>query len=149
MHPVRKQRLIIVMTIVIGVAIASSLIFFALGENMDHFYMPADIKSDKAEVGQKMRVGGLVKEGSVIRSEDSLEVKFTLIDNTDEIVVSFEGILPDLFREGQGIIAIGRLSENYLVVAEEVLAKHDENYMPPEIQESLEKAGHPGKKTDY
>ena len=144
MHPVRKQRLIAVLAIVIGVGIAATFIFIALGENMDHFYMPADIKAGKAEVGQKLRAGGLVKAGSVERSETSLLVTFVLTDNTDEVTVQFEGILPDLFREGQGIIAIGRLGENSIVIAEEVLAKHDENYMPPEIQEAIEAAGHPG-----
>jgi len=150
MHPVRKQRLIAVLAIVIGVGIASALTFIALGENMNHFYMPADIDQGKAEVGQKLRVGGLVKEGSVRRSDESLAVSFVLVGDLTmagpEVTVKYEGILPDLFREGQGIIAIGELDESGQVFADEVLAKHDETYMPAEVKAAIEAAGHPADK---
>lgn len=147
MHPVRKQRLIAVLAVVFGVAVAVSLVFLALGENLDHFYSPSDLAEGKAQPGQKIRVGGLVVDGSVSRNNESLKVNFDITDTAEQITVEFEGILPDLFREGQGIIAIGRLTNGGVVVAEQVLAKHDETYMPPEVKESIERAGHPGGKS--
>lgn len=146
MHPVRKQRLIAVLAIVFGVAIAVSLVFLALGENLDHFYSPSDLAEGKAHPGQKIRVGGLVVDGSVNRNSDSLKVNFVITDTAKKTTVEYEGILPDLFKEGQGIIAIGRLTNEGIVVADQVLAKHDEKYMPPEVKESIERAGHPAGK---
>ena len=150
MHPVRKQRLIAVVAVIIGVGIASALIFVALGENMNHFYMPEDITAGKAQPGQKLRVGGLVKNGSVQRSNQNLEVSFVLVGDMEmtgpEVTVVYDGILPDLFREGQGIIAIGQLDSANTVIAHEVLAKHDETYMPAEVKAAIEEAGHPAAK---
>ncbi|MDE1461538.1 cytochrome c maturation protein CcmE [Spartinivicinus poritis] len=147
MNPVRKQRLLVVIFIVLGVSLAVGLALFALQENVNYFYSPQQLQAGEAKLDQKIRVGGLVVPGSVKRDPESLKVEFTITDQQATAVVRYEGILPDLFREGQGIIALGRLSANQIVEADEVLAKHDENYMPPEVQEALEKAGHPGRNT--
>ena len=143
MNAVRKQRLIIVSLIFFGLSAAVGLMFYALQSNINLFFTPQQVAAGEAPNGAQMRVGGLVKVGSVVRQPDSLEVRFVLTDGQGEIPVYFEGILPDLFREGQGIVANGVLVSQARFEAEEVLAKHDETYMPPEVQEALEKAGHP------
>ena len=107
---------------------------------MMFFYSPNEIKQGKAPINQDFRLGGLVVEGSVRREENELTVFVDLTDNNEVITVSYDGILPDLFREGQGIIARGQLNDSGVIVAVEVLAKHDENYMPPEVSDALEKA---------
>lgn len=139
MHPVRKQRLIIVLCIVAGASIAAGLVFFALNENMNLFYPPSDIAAGKAPVGKRIRVGGMVMEGSVRRDSNSLKVSFDITDYEKNTPVVFEGILPDLFSEGEGVVASGMMDENGVFQAEEVLAKHDENYMPPEVSDTLKK----------
>lgn len=144
MNPKRKQRLIIVLGIMAAVGLATGLMMYALSENINLFFTPTQIAEGEAPLNRRIRVGGLVVEGSVNRGED-LQVRFDLTDNAEVITVKFSGILPDLFREGQGIIAMGKLVEGNWVEADEVLAKHDENYVPPEVQEALEKAGHPKK----
>ena len=144
MNPKRKQRLIIVLGVLVAVGLATGLITFALRENINLFFTPTEIVEGKAPMERRIRVGGLVVEGSVKRGED-LQVSFDLTDNAEIITVRYAGILPDLFREGQGIIAHGKLIGGALVEADEVLAKHDENYVPPEVQEAIEKAGHPKK----
>lgn len=140
MHPIRKQRLIIVLFIVFGAAIAVGLISFALRENINLFYPPADIIAGKAPVGKQIRAGGMVLEGSVKRDSDSLRVEFVVTDYVANVPVVFTGILPDLFSEGDGVVATGKLDQNGVFQASEVLAKHDENYMPPEVQDALDKA---------
>ncbi|MAR91369.1 MAG: cytochrome c maturation protein CcmE [Pseudomonadota bacterium] len=142
MNPKRKQRLIIVLGVLVAVALATGLITFALRENINLFFTPTEVAEGKAPLERRIRVGGLVVPGSVQRGEE-LEVSFDITDNARQITVRYAGILPDLFREGQGIIAHGKLIGGSLVEADEVLAKHDENYMPPEVQEAIEKAGHP------
>lgn len=144
MNPKRKQRLIIVLGVLVAVGLATGLMTFALRENINLFFTPSEIAEGKAPLQRRIRVGGLVVPGSVKRGED-LQVSFDLTDNAQEITVRYAGILPDLFREGQGIIAHGKLISGTLVEADEVLAKHDENYVPPEVQEAIEKAGHPKK----
>lgn len=144
MNPKRKQRLIIVLGVLAAVGLATGLMMFALKENINLFYTPSEIAEGKAPLERRIRVGGLVVVGSVKRGDD-LQVTFDLTDNAEQITVRYAGILPDLFREGQGIIANGKLIEGTLVEADEVLAKHDENYVPPEVQEAIEKAGHPKK----
>ncbi|RLU00491.1 cytochrome c maturation protein CcmE [Ketobacter sp.] len=144
MNPKRKQRLVIVLGVLVAVASATGLITFALRENINLFFTPTEIAEGKAPLERRIRVGGLVVPGSVKRGEE-LEVSFDLTDNAQQITVRYAGILPDLFREGQGIIAHGKLIGGTLVEADEVLAKHDENYVPPEVQEAIEKAGHPKK----
>ncbi|EKF73893.1 cytochrome c-type biogenesis protein CcmE [Alcanivorax hongdengensis A-11-3] len=143
MNPVRKQRLAIVAVILVGLAIAVGLIFYALRQNINLFYTPQQIVSGEAPLNSKMRVGGLVVPGSVKRDPQSLDVQFTLTDGKGSFVVHYQGILPDLFREGQGIVANGTLISRQRFEADEVLAKHDETYMPPEVKDALEKAGHP------
>lgn len=144
MRPVRKKRLQLVVFLLIGAAIAIGLVLFALRQNINLFFTPTQIVAGEAPVGRQIRAGGLVVEGSVERSSDSLYVEFVISDTAEQVRVAYDGILPDLFREGQGIIAIGQLDESGVVQASEVLAKHDETYMPPEIQKAIEDAGHPG-----
>ncbi|MFZ5723934.1 MAG: cytochrome c maturation protein CcmE [Pseudomonadota bacterium] len=144
MHPVRKQRLLIVLGVLLLVGIAVGLTAWALRENLNAFYTPVQVVSGEAPVNRRIRVGGLVVNGSVQRAADSLHVEFALTDGQGTFTVVHDGILPDLFREGQGILATGRLAADGRFAAEEVLAKHDENYMPPEVKDALEKAGHPG-----
>jgi cytochrome c-type biogenesis protein CcmE len=125
---------------VAGIALATALTLQAFKENMMFFVEISEIEKGNYPEDRNFRVGGLVVEGSVQRESGELEVSFDLTDYANQLTVRYDGILPDLFREGQGIIAHGRLGENGVFVADEVLAKHDENYMPPEVAESL--AGH-------
>lgn len=144
MNPKRKQRLVIILAGVAALGVAVGLMTYAMRENINLFFTPGQVVAGEAPMNKRIRVGGLVVEGSVVRG-DGLSVTFDITDNVDRITVRYDGILPDLFREGQGIIANGQLIDTNLVQAEEVLAKHDENYMPPEVQEAIEKAGHPKK----
>jgi cytochrome c-type biogenesis protein CcmE len=139
-HPVRKQRLTVVLFIVIATSIAAALVFFALRENMNLFYPPADIAEGKAPIGTNIRAGGMVKEGSVVKAGDSLKVDFVVTDYAADLAVTYTGILPDLFEEGQGVVVAGKLDATGLFVAHEVLAKHDENYMPPEVADALKQS---------
>jgi cytochrome c-type biogenesis protein CcmE len=143
MTPTRKKRLILIAAMVIGVGIATALAVTAFNDNLMFYFSPTEVAEGKAPVDHPFRVGGLVTAGSVKRQSDGLTVEFTLTDNQATIPVQYTGILPDLFREGQGIIARGRLNEAGVFVADEVLAKHDENYMPPEVADSL-KTAHQG-----
>ncbi len=141
MNPVRKKRLIIIVAILLGVATTAALGLSALQQNINLFYTPSQIMNGEAPQGARIRAGGLVKEGSVSRSEDSLTVDFIVTDGDADTGIQYRGILPDLFREGQGIVAMGRLNEANVLIADEILAKHDENYMPPEVSSALEKTG--------
>jgi len=136
----RQKRMTFVAMLIAGVGVFVYLITQALNENINHFYSPTDIVEGKAPQNHSFRIGGLVVAGSVVRDTQSLNIAFDLTDNTNNFTVNYEGILPDLFREGQGIVATGELKGN-VFVAEEVLAKHDENYMPPEVAEALKKSG--------
>lgn len=138
MHPVRKQRLIIVVCVVLFSSAAVGLMAYALRGNINLFFPPAEVAAGKAPLGQPIRVGGMVVEGSVQRSPDSLAVRFEVTDYQATVPVVYEGILPDLFGEGQGAVAAGVLDKSGVLRASEVLAKHDENYMPPEVAEALE-----------
>jgi cytochrome c-type biogenesis protein CcmE len=140
MHPHRKQRLIIVLFIVFGSAVAVTLASFALRENINLFYSPADIAAGKAPVGKNIRAGGMVKEGSIQRDSGSLRVDFVVTDFQSVVPVVYTGILPDLFDEGQGVVASGQMDSYGVFQATEVLAKHDENYMPPEVQAAVDAA---------
>ncbi len=135
----RKKRLIIILALVFGSGLAVSLTLFALDQNINLFYSVSQIASGEAPPNTRMRVGGMVVKGSVERAPNSLQVSFKLTDNANQLKVVFTGILPDLFREGQGIMAQGILDKQGVFQAVEVLAKHDENYMPPEIAESMKK----------
>jgi len=142
MTPTRKRRLIGILVIIFGVSVAAIVAMKALNENMLFFVSPSDVEEQALPAGKRFRLGGLVQDGSVSRASDSLAVAFIVTDGAHAVDVRFDGILPDLFREGQGIIAIGELSPDGHFEAAEVLAKHDENYMPPEVADALEKAGH-------
>ncbi len=141
MTPKRKQRLMFVALIVIGIGAAVALALSAFQENLLYFYTPTQVANGEAPKGRAFRVGGLVEAGSVTRESDGLTVHFTVTDTAKSIPITYKGILPDLFREGQGIVAMGRLDANDAFVADEVLAKHDENYMPPEVGDAIKKAG--------
>lgn len=138
MHPVRRQRLMIVLLIVVGVGIAVALAGYALRSNINLFYPPAEVAAGKAPLEQRIRVGGMVLENSVERQPGGLRVQFVVTDYQAQVPVVYEGILPDLFGEGEGVVATGLLGADGIFRASEVLAKHDENYMPPEVQSALE-----------
>ena len=140
MHPQRKKRLQLILFMLVGLGGAVALMTFALRQNIDLFVTPTQIDAGEIPQGQTIRAGGLVVEGSVERSAEGLGVSFRLTDGAAEVTVEFEGILPDLFREGQGIVALGKVDDRRVILASEVLAKHDENYMPPEVQHALEQA---------
>ena len=141
MTPKRKKRMMLIGLMLAGVAIAAGFALQAFNENLMFFYTPSEVVAGEAPTGRMIRVGGLVTDGSVQRQSDGLTVQFDVTDNDKTITVQYTGILPDLFREGQGIVAHGQLQEDQLFVAAEVLAKHDENYMPPEVADAL-KATH-------
>jgi cytochrome c-type biogenesis protein CcmE len=140
----RRNRLWLVSSIILGVGLTFSLVLYALSSSIDLFYTPGEVIYGKREtqkvpeVGQRLRVGGMVMPGSVVRDPDSLKVTFTVYDSEAEIDVSYDGILPDLFKEGQGVVVQGELEPNNHVMAKEVLAKHDENYTPPEIEQAMQ-----------
>ena len=137
----RKKRILMVCMMIAGISVAALLILTAFEKNLMYFYSPTEIINGEAPQSRSFRIGGLVVSDTVIRNPDDLKVSFVLTDTVNEIKVIYDGILPDLFREGQGIVANGKLKSENVVVADEVLAKHDENYMPPEVADALEKAG--------
>ena len=150
MRAARKQRLQLVVALMIGAGLVIGAVLYALGQNVNLFFTPSQIVAGEAPLNRTLRAGGLVVDGSVERASDSLYVEFVVTDTSQQVRIAYNGILPDLFREGQGIIAIGKLDENGVVQASQVLAKHDEKYMPPEVQDAIEAAGHPGaEKTSY
>jgi cytochrome c-type biogenesis protein CcmE len=140
-NPVRKKRLYALMALVAGVGVALALALSALQQNINLFYSPAQIAAGEAPLDTRIRAGGLVAEGSVKRARDSLDTDFVVTDGAASVTIRYSGILPDLFREGQGIVAMGKLNEQGVLIADEVLAKHDENYMPPEVMQALEQSG--------
>lgn len=141
MHPLRKQRLLLIVSIVLAVAIAISLVLWALRQNMNHYATPQQLVAGEIAKGQRLRIGGLVKTGSVQRSPDSLSVKFVITDLVSDVSVEYRGILPDLFREGQGVVVTGIYKGDLYLQVSDVLAKHDEKYMPPEAYEALKASG--------
>ncbi|WP_334057305.1 cytochrome c maturation protein CcmE [Alteromonas sp. S005] len=146
MNPRRKQRLTVVGIIGFLVVSAIGLMLYALNDSIDLFYTPSEIidgkNGQKPQVGQRLRIGGMVVPGSVKRDQESLAVSFDLIDTGPTVTVTYTGILPDLFREGQGIVATGVLTGEKNIKAQEVLAKHDEEYMPPELAEKMKGIKH-------
>ena len=133
----RQKRMATVAAILVGVGIATAFALKAFNQNLLYYYSPTQVEAGEAPAARSIRVGGLVQNGSVQREPGSLEVRFTLTDFSNTLGVSYTGVLPDLFREGQGVIARGKMGGDGVFVAEEVLAKHDENYMPPEVKDSL------------
>ncbi len=140
MTPRRKKRLTLVGLLVLGVGGAAALLLAAFSENLVYFHTPTEVAEGGAPMDRKFRIGGLVAEDSVRRDDDSLGVRFRITDTAETVTVQYEGVLPDLFREGQGVVADGRLTADNVFEAERVLAKHDENYMPPEAADALEQA---------
>ncbi|MDH5378306.1 MAG: cytochrome c maturation protein CcmE [Gammaproteobacteria bacterium] len=135
----RHKRLMFVGGGLAGLAIVAALLLQAFNSNMVFFFSPSDVAQGKAPTAKSFRLGGLVEDGSVQRQEDGITVNFVVTDKAKSIPVSYKGILPDLFREGQGVIAQGKFEQGYFV-ADEVLAKHDEEYMAPEVADALKKA---------
>ena len=140
MTPIRKKRLTLIGMMVVGIGIAVGLALKSFDDNLMFFFSPSEVVAGEAPTGHPFRVGGLVTPGSVQRQANGLTIAFDLTDNAENVTVEYTGILPDLFREGQGIVAMGRLNDRGVFVASEVLAKHDENYMPPEVAASLKTA---------
>ena len=139
MRAKHKERLAIIITAVVGLSIVTLLVFNAFKSNIVFFFTPTDIFEGKAPEKKHLRIGGMVKKGSLVRSKTGLDVKFIVTDYNKDISVEYSGMLPNLFREGQGVVAEGQLHNNNRFVASRVLAKHDENYMPPEVADALKK----------
>ena len=137
MHPLRKQRLYVVLSIFLGTAIAVLLVFQGLSKSINLFYSPSEILKAQIEAGTEIRVGGMVKKGSVHRETNSIKVSFEITDFQEDLTIEYEGILPDLFSEDAGVVLQGTINSRGIFVAHEVLAKHDENYMPPEVARTL------------
>lgn len=139
-----KRRLAGVLFVLLGASIASALALSAFQDNLMFFYGPSEIAAGDAPVGGLIRLGGLVEDGSFVESGDSLVVRFRVTDTVNSVAVEYTGMLPDLFREGQGVVTHGRLDADGIFRAEQVLARHDENYMSPEVAASLDAAGYSG-----
>ena len=138
MTPLRKQRLYALIAVLIGSLLATWLVVSALSENMNLFYSPSEILEADIDENVLIRAGGMVKQGSIEKSKDSLNVRFTVTDYQNELIINYEGILPDLFDENAGVVVRGNLKTDGSFKAIEVLAKHDENYMPPEVAKLIE-----------
>jgi cytochrome c-type biogenesis protein CcmE len=141
MTPARKRRLILVVGILAGVSIAGALALTAFKKNVMFFYDPSQVAAGQVKPGERFRLGGMVEKGSVQRTPGSLEVRFVVTDFEHQLPVKYDKVLPDLFREGQGVVAHGRIDNQGIFVADEVLAKHDEKYMPPQVARSLKNKG--------
>ena len=140
MKPARKQRLLIVVFIVVLASIVVGLLSYALRENINLFYTPSQMAAGEAPVNTQIRVGGMVVVDSLQRAEDSLDSTFRITDGAATLVVHYSGILPDLFAEDEAAVATGALGDDGRFVAEQVLAKHDEEYMPPEVADAMQQA---------
>lgn len=140
MKPHRRKKLGIILFIATGLSVAIGLSLYALSSNIDLFYTPTQVATGEATQGQRIRIGGMVKEGSVVHNQEDLEVMFVTTDYSHDVEIYYSGILPDLFREGQGIVAEGSLDANGTFIASRVLARHDENYMSPEVKAALDAA---------
>ncbi|MEY4878638.1 MAG: hypothetical protein RJB62_106 [Pseudomonadota bacterium] len=141
MSPKKQRRLAFAVALLLAGACGAALVVFALRDNVLFFYSPTDLVETPAPPGQSIRIGGLVETGSLVR-EEGLAVRFIVTDGQNSIPVRYSGVLPDLFREGQGVIALGARDGGGTFEASEVLAKHDEKYMPPEVADALKRSGH-------
>lgn len=141
MNAAVRKRLLLVLLLIVGVSLAGGLLAVSLSSNIDFFYTPRDVVHGKngviPQVGQRIQLGGMVAPGSVKRSETSLEVTFDVFDKKASMRVVYDGVLPDLFEEGQSVVAKGVLQENNTLMADTILAKHDENYTPPEVEDAM------------
>ncbi len=138
MKPHRKKRLATILFIAFGLSIGIGLTLYALRQNLNMFFTPTQVAAGEVPAGREIRVGGMVKEGSVLHASDSLAVQFIATDYASDVPIHYEGILPDLFREGQGIVVEGEVDTTGVLQASRVLAKHDENYMSPEVKAALD-----------
>lgn len=138
MTPTRKKRLILISLVILGVAVATAIFLTAFKDNIMFFKSPTEVSQNDFPENRSFRLGGMVKEGSLQRIDNTLKVQFLVTDYSADVLVEYEGILPDLFREGQGVVTIGQMRSDQVFAAEEVLAKHDENYMPPEVSDILQ-----------
>lgn len=141
MKPHRRKRLSIILFMATALALAVGLTLYALSQNIDLFYTPTQVAAGEVKTGQRIRIGGMVREGSYQSATDSLRVQFDATDYANSVPIHYEGILPDLFREGQGVVVEGSLDAAGTFQASRVLAKHDENYMSPEVKAALEASG--------
>lgn len=146
MNPTRQRRLTLIIAILVAVIVAAALVVYALQQNMNYLFTPSQVQAGDAARYKTFRLGGMVKAGSIQRSSDSLKVTFTVVDAGGAMPVEYNGILPDLFRENQSVITTGHM-DGARFVATEVLAKHDETYMPKELKDAMAKA-HAGKRID-
>lgn len=140
MHPARRQRLVLILLLVVLSSAAVGFAAYAMRSNMDYFYPPRAFAAGEVPVAKRIRVGGCVVPGSLTRAEDSLDVHFALTDGAAELEVVFDKILPDLFAEGEAAVVTGKLQPSGIVRADKVLAKHDETYTPPEVADSMSTA---------
>lgn len=136
----RQKRLLFILAGIAAVGLAVSLVLNALDKNVSLYFTPTQVFNNEAPHGRSFRIGGLVEEGSVKREADGLTVNFVITDTSKQIPVVYKGILPDLFKEGKGVVAQGKVGPDGIMHADEVLAKHDENYMPPEAADAIKKA---------
>jgi len=141
----RQKRALLVTGGLAALAVATAFVLYAFNQNIVFFFTPSQVVAKEAPVGRAFRIGGLVEPGSVKRDADGVTVRFVVTDSVKQVAVMYKGPLPDLFREGKGVVTQGRLGEDGLFRASEVLAKHDENYMPPEAQHALDQAQKAGK----
>lgn len=141
MKPHRRKKLGIILFIAAGLSVAAGVTLFALSQNINMFFTPTQVAEGEVEIGTQFRIGGMVKEGSIERAGDSLDVAFVTTDFVSDVPIQYTGILPDLFREGQGIVAEGQIDVAGVFKASRVLAKHDENYMSPEVKAAMDAAG--------
>jgi len=141
MKPHRRKKLGMIIFITLGLGIAIGLIAFALRQNINMFYTPTQVAEGEVPTGEHFRIGGMVKAGSIDEEQDSLRVSFVTTDFVSDVPIQYEGILPDLFREGQGLVAEGQMDSAGVFQASRVLAKHDENYMSQEVKAALDAAG--------
>ena len=141
MTPARKRRLYLILGILVGVGIATALALTAFKKNVMFFYDPSQVAAGQVKPGERFRLGGMVEKGSVQRTPGSLEIRFVVTDFAHYLPVKYDKVLPDLFREGQGVVAHGRIDNSGVFIADEVLAKHDEKYMPPQVAKSLKNKG--------
>jgi len=137
----KQRRLYTVLGAMALLGIAAGLVLYAMRDTLVYFYSPTEIAQKQLPPGRNFRVGGLVEQGSVLRDKDGVTIDFVVTDLTTKMPVRFRGLLPDLFREGQGIVAEGAMDAQGRFIASSVLAKHDENYMPPEVADALKKSG--------
>lgn len=141
MNPKRKRKVMVIIGLLVGVAVALGLMLYALNSNINLFYTPTQVANHEVPKDVNVRIGGMVEKDSLVRGQGhSMQVSFSISDLSHRVQVTYQGILPNLFREGQGVVVQGKLAANGIFVAEKVLAKHDENYMPPEAAYAMEAA---------